>query len=77
MLPFSSCINKVFECVMFCRPLVRDTMRSSCVLLMLLAVQLINAEPDSGTVIPAESKIFMKKFSFSHCSVCLSACVHA
>ncbi|XP_058249882.1 neuropeptide-like protein C4orf48 homolog [Hemibagrus wyckioides] len=36
-------------------------MRSSCalapvLLMLLLAVQLINAEPDSGTVIPAESR---------------------
>ncbi|KAG7330423.1 hypothetical protein KOW79_006645 [Hemibagrus wyckioides] len=42
-------------------PPVRDRMRSSCalapvLLMLLLAVQLINAEPDSGTVIPAESR---------------------
>lgn len=50
---------------------MRDRMRSSCVLapvlLMLLAVHLIDAEPDSGTVIPAESKIFMEIFSHCHC----------
>lgn len=37
------------------------------VLLMLLAVQLITAESDSGTVIPAESKIPGKKFSHYAC----------
>lgn len=58
----------------------QDRMKSSCVLapvvLMLMAVQLINAEPDSGTVIPSESKIFIKKFSFSHSLHCLYAFVH-
>lgn len=59
--------------MLFYRLLVRDRMRSRCVLaplmlmlmLMLPVVQLMNAEPDSGTVIPSESKISMKKMSFS------------
>ncbi|KAI5104446.1 neuropeptide-like protein C4orf48-like [Silurus meridionalis] len=44
------------------RPQVRVMMRSSCVwaplllMLLVLAVPMIRTEPDSGTVIPAESR---------------------
>lgn len=66
--------------VLVCRPPVRVRMRSSCVLapvlLMLLAVHLITAEPDSGTVIPAESKMFINRLSFSYYPDCLHSCVH-
>lgn len=66
--------------VLVCRPPVRVRMRSSCVLapvlLMLLAVHLITAEPDSGTVIPAESKMFINRLSFSYYPDCLHICVH-